>query len=205
MKLQAQLRANLPKRDMVMTEDVIKLFSLSLEATEEVKTKLEKLLETSTGSITKEISDALSKITDLESKLDVLGEELSVVETQGVVDLDNSIKEIREELKRIEQLIPNIPEVDFTPLEKRITDLETKIFPQQDLSYLEERITEVEGKIPTIPEAKQVSGEEMRDKLEGLEGEERLDVSAIKNLPKITISPVAPKDPEKHDLWIKIL
>lgn len=47
-------------------------------------------------------------------------------------------------------------------------------------------------------------GRPVRDSLELLQGEERLDSNAVKGLPKITVSVNPPINPEKDELWVRI-
>jgi hypothetical protein len=91
-------------------------------------------------------------------------------------DLDKVVAQVYKELKRIEGLIPTI---NFEPLIKRIS--------------------EIEGKIPKIPD--EITADSIRNKLENLADEERLDVSAVKEAPRMTVSFKAPDNPRVGDLW----
>ena len=61
-----------------------------------------------------------------------------------------------------------------------IAEVKSLISPITDLSPLEKRVGEVEKKIPTIPD--EITPEVVKNKLESLEGEERLKKEAIKGL-----------------------
>src|SRR3990167_962918 len=61
-----------------------------------------------------------------------------------------------------------------------IAEVKSLISPITDLSPLEKRVGEVEKKIPTIPD--EITPEVVKNKMESLEGEDRLDKSSIKGL-----------------------
>lgn len=115
-------------------------------------------LQGESSAATKELRADLKRLVEKGTLLD---RRLSDSESKLTKDIDALVLEIFKEIKRIEALIPTLP--DLTPLEEMIRD--------------------VEKRIPVIP--KPLTAEAIRNSLETLEDEERLDASAIKNLPKM--------------------
>ncbi len=70
----------------------------------------------------------------------------------------------------------------------RISSIIQKLPTLPDLSYLDIKLRELETKIPVLKDTILDTPEEIRDKLEKLKDEERLDISAIKGLDKNNVS-----------------
>lgn len=79
----------------------------------------------------------------------------SILDRKIDFDIQKASKLLKSDIERVERLIPDLP----------------------DLAYLENRIEVVRKSIP-----KPLTAEQVRDKLETLNGDERLDKSAIKGL-----------------------
>lgn len=108
--------------------------------------------------LTSQTDEALSAIRDTEKRLIALTNETKTVSQSEVRTLT---RQLNDEIAAVKALIPTI---DLTPVERRI----------------DEAMAVIEAKIPNLPE--ELSAEGIRDKLEALEGDERLDASAIKGL-----------------------
>lgn len=201
-----QLRSSVAKREAVMVEDVVKMFSLALEATENVKKQLETLVESKETNTSKELESVIGEIKDLERDINALSEKVGEVKLQTDKEISTAVNEVLAEVKRIQNLIPTIPLIpDIFPLERRLTTLESRKFefPIVDLEPLQNKILEIEARLPFPTE--EITPELIRDKLESLTESESLDVTAIRNAQeKITISPNPPENPVKHQLWIKV-
>jgi len=72
-----------------------------------------------------------------------------------------------------------------TELNKKINDFEYKIPRQVDLTPLQRKIEEIESKIPEIPEVVLDSPQEVRNKLESLKGNDRLDKNSIRGIEEL--------------------
>ena len=108
------------------------------------------------------VEDSSSEMSRKHSKLveEVEGMEEGMKKMHGKMssEMDGVVKKVYLAIQEVKNLIP----------------------PATDLSLLENRIDEVEKKIPTIPD--KITPEQVRDKLENLEGDERLVVDSIKGL-----------------------
>lgn len=138
---------------------------------EEVKSLLDALLKA-----VREYKQALSsENTAADSKLQKkLGDFIRNIEIQQFA-LEKKLSGAQKEpLKRVKEL------------EKQIEkDIERVYDAIPDIRGVQERIEEVAALIPEVPEAQEPpTPEEVRDALQTLEDEDRLDASAIKNLPK---------------------
>lgn len=167
-------------RDNATSEDVIKIFGKALEAIASVKKQLTEQISSNHTTLSVQNMDSITTLTALQSKLTILEETLPKTEIKMTGDMDKLVVQVYKEVKRIEQLIPTLP--DLTPLEAKIK--------------------EVESKIPTL---EKMTAKKVRDKLETLKGDERLDVEAINNLPKFTVSRDAPESPMVGDIWCQTL
>lgn len=166
------------EKGVATEEDMVKLFSKALEAIKAVKGQLEEKITTNHGAISGTTQSLLDELKTLQDRVDGLTKEIPQTKEKMTGEMDNVVVQIYKEVKRIEQLIPTL----------------------QDLASIEAKIKEVEGKIPTL---EKITAKKVRDKLETLEGEERLDVSAVKEAPRMTVSLSAPENPEVGDLWGK--
>ncbi len=73
-----------------------------------------------------------------------------------------------------------------TSIGKQLEEIKASIPTMPDLSYYADRLVEIENKIPEIKETILDTPTELRDKLESLKEDERLDISAIKGLSQYT-------------------
>ncbi|MEX0909989.1 MAG: hypothetical protein WDZ75_01710 [Candidatus Paceibacterota bacterium] len=227
-------------RSSATSEDVTRLFELSLTAIEEVKGQLEERIASlqSESSIDvdskiaktriealkeseKRVNEVFAELHDLKGKAFGIGDELANFKYTTNIGIDQLVTKVFAELKRVESLIPSMPEIDFSPLF--------------------ERISEVEGKIPRIPDPEpRMTGDEI---IHGInDAEEKIDASRIKNLPRqqvihggggtgvagltagrniaiendstyagykvvrldVTVSSTPPSNPVQNQLWIEI-
>lgn len=143
----------------VQPQELIKISDTILSIVKSQGEKLEK-------SINDVDSDKESKINSLKADLDTqeykLNKAIEAVKTSSDKTLEKKIKALS---KEIENVMLSIPEAT-------------------DLTELEAKIEAVRKEIPTIPEIKEKGATEIRDMLETLEEDERLDAKAIKNLPE---------------------
>lgn len=143
------------------TEDeVVRLIELVLEAVGKVKEDLELQGKTQHSTAMSANLEVANDLENAKIRLQKLADDLDNTDYKLKGDLDKLTKNIYSELKRVEKLVPTL---DFSPIEWRLD--------------------QIEGKIPKVPP--QLTREQIRDSLEVLKGEERLDASAIKNLPKM--------------------
>jgi hypothetical protein len=194
--------------DRASIDETAEAFQVVFGIIQQIKDQLDQEIKTNKGEMDDLFSGTLAEFKKLENRIVKVSDRL-----EGKMGVDNESirKQLLQEVNTLRGLIPTIP----------------------DLTYLEDRISEVEGKIPPIPEIPdEETPEETRDKLETLSGEDRLDASAIKNLPKpggttlfgginqyggdqrytkfheggsnLTVSDTAPSNPLLNDLWIQI-
>lgn len=83
-------------------------------------------------------------------------------EEKFLTQIKDLSKRLSDEVARIERIIPTVP----------------------DLTSIEEKISEVEAKIPVLKDQIFDTPQEIRDNLEKLKNDERLDISAIKGIGK---------------------
>lgn len=96
------------------------------------------------------------------------------------------IANLEEDFNRIISNIEKKEEKEISRLQDHITNaintLKASIPSMPDLSNIEAKINEVEAKIPVIKDTILDTPEQIRDKIESLKGNERVDKSAIKGL-----------------------
>ena len=150
-------------KDVPSATEVAELVATIIQVVKEAKEFLKKqAIENK-----KDLNDFVNRLTEQEVQkiaeaLDNLEKKankvISDLKEKTKLDLDVITKNLYLELKKLADSIPK--EADFTEI------------------YV--KIKEVEGKIPSLPE--EIKAEQVRDKLETLEGDERLDKKYIKGL-----------------------
>lgn len=155
-------------------DDVTKLFELTLKAVEAVKTQLDHKIASNHGEVSDKTRMIRDDIKNLENSIRALSNEITSTSNNLKGEADKTVLEMYKEIKRIETLIPTLP----------------------NLEPINTRIVEVQKMIPSIP--KEVSAIQVRNKLETLKGEERLDSSAV----YIHIGSNPPSDPKEGALWL---
>lgn len=166
----------------VSTTDMVAVVHAILGLVNDLQERMQASMETNRGEGIKNVDTVRGDLMAIERKIEQV--RVSIADTEGnLKDSDTKIvRDIFEELQRIEASIPTIPEFppfpSFDPLIERIEKAE------EATKKVATSVRAVEKKIPVVPEPKEVTPVEVRDKLESLNGEERLDASAIKNLPK---------------------
>src|ERR1035437_490143 len=137
-------------KSVATEEDVIKLFQKALEAMDAVKGQLETKIANNHGIVSETNQCLLDNLKTLKTRVDVITRQIPQTSEKLTGDMDKVVIQIYKEVKRIEQLIPTLP----------------------DLTPLEEKISMVEGKIPTL---EKITASKIRDKLETLEDDNRTD------------------------------
>ncbi len=144
----------------VQPEDVAEITKEIIETIGALKDNLSEEIKENEGEIERVRKSASLSNDELSAKLKniILNSEYKAI---------NQIKEVSQRLsKEIQEVERSIPEVDLRPLENKIND----------------SVIELEEKIANLPE--ELKPKEIRDKLESLKGDDRLDASAIKGLGK---------------------
>lgn len=114
--------------------------------------------------------------TELSKRIGVIAADVEALDEE-----DQNITGALDKVKRDLVLLIETAKVDWkSELEKEALRIERLIPTMPDLEPLRDEIRRVEGLIPTIPEAEKAG--QIRDKLETLEGDERLDIKAIRGL-----------------------
>lgn len=148
-------------------EDIVERYNSDSEVIQETLDTVGKLkLEIETYISTKdtELSD---KLTEIPSQLDTLKSMLEGKMSEGEMSHKEHAMKMEETLAR---------------LTSEISAIKTSIPTMPDLSEYDDKLEEIKASIPTIPEQIKETPEELRDKLESLKDDERLDKSAIKGL-----------------------
>lgn len=139
-------------------DDVVELFTVLIAIVQKIADEVRSEMSDADEQTMKECE---SKIEGLDIAQDRLGRLLVTFRDDSKKGLDDLAREVFDEISKVKDLIPSV----------------------KDWSHLEQQIKEVEGKIPTVPE--ELSNEQLRDKLESLEGDSRTDKSAIKGIEEI--------------------
>jgi len=140
-------------------EQVAKLVETLLIFFKKFKTEMEQNMALHKGEMSKELKDAFATLEDTKTRLSSAvedGKNLTRSEARTITRL------LQQEIRRVENLIPD--PADLSPLEARI----------------EEKAKELEAKIPSLPEELKPKG--IRDKLESLQGNERVKIEAVADL-----------------------
>jgi hypothetical protein len=147
--------------------------------------KLEEYKETSGNNLestSKEIVEFIeSKIVELESKLSKQDKSSSKAQNSLLEAISAFKEDVRTSIEKTrEEIISQIP-----------------VFKETDLSTIQEQLDAIRESIPFVPDPE--SAEDIRNKLELLEGDERLDKKAIRGLEEFATL----KDHQKliDDLW----
>ena len=147
------------ERDRIDKKEVAKAFNLLIEAITEVRAYCENLFNEGVSK-----QKQTSKTLEEQNKaLDGLTKELKETEKGLKNNLNSTEAELAKKINEVVQMVKTLPQFNPKPLEEKIKD--------------------VEDKIPTIP--KEITPGEIRDKLEKLKGDDRLDKSAIRGLEDI--------------------
>lgn len=151
--------------------------------------RLKKLLEVANEDFAsqKEVASAFSALlASVKQSLSDLKREYTDSDraiSSDIRSLDSTLKDIRREMKTLSLADDNaatrITDA-VSRLEREIAAVRTSIPDLPDLSYLEERIEDVKRLIPTLPRS--LDGEDIRNFLEALNGEDRLDKKAIRGI-----------------------
>lgn len=139
------------------TKEVAGALAAIVKSLTDLRKQVTKEMMDSHGSMDSKVKSCLKKIDEVESKFKDMVINLDSATDEAVHRLTTKLSK---EIQRVEQLIPG--QTDLSDIEQKLTDLETKV------------ATPIE--FPTL------EATELRDKLEELNGDERLDKSAIKGL-----------------------
>lgn len=145
----------------VRPEDLASVTQGILSTVKEVRELLETRLTDSQSESKTSVEQITTSLSDLEERIQGL---ISDTKETGLSQIKELSQTLSTEIQRIESLIPDI--TDLSPLEQKI----------------DAGIAALEAKIPVIPELEELKAEGIRNKLETLEGKERLNASAIDGL-----------------------
>lgn len=141
--------------DFVESEDFSTVIEAVMVVVREIEARLSTKLTTGDNDLDAKISEISKELRQTEAGLEDL---IFNAKQSLAVDVKTQLLKIFDEISRVEQLIPNAT----------------------DLSGVEQKITDLASKIPTIPDP--LTSQQIRDSLESLKGNERLDKSAIHGL-----------------------
>jgi seryl-tRNA synthetase len=147
--------------DKVTKREMKDMFELLVKTTKQLKLNLESAIVLNS----KESEQSIKRLEKSLSELDSVIKDSSKLSLQKI--RETQVK-LSEEIKKLKLEIPQMP--DLSILERKIDD----------------KTSEVKRLIPKLPE--EIKAEAVRNKLETLEDEERLDVSAIKGIDKSNIT-----------------
>lgn len=166
-----------------MNPDEIKFYK-KLKSTLEADTvKPEELIK---------VSDAIVKL--LQNQGEVLKESIGKASKTNDEKIKQLISEFSAKIDSVTELVNSLKQESDETLESRITDLQneldkvTLLIPEE-ISFTEvyEKIEQVRSEIPALSKKAEEDGlpENIKSKLEALEGENRIDRKAIKGLDKV--------------------
>jgi len=141
--------------DHASTDEVAMAFEAVLGVIKQLKDQIDQEMRQNKGEMDDLFSGVVAELKKLENRITRTSDQL---EAKMGVDISAVQKQLLSEVNTLKDLIPQLP----------------------DLTYLENRIDAVESLIPKIPD--ELSAEQVRDKLETLKKENRLDSSSIKGL-----------------------
>jgi hypothetical protein len=202
-------------KENVTPEEVAKLFELTLKSIETIKSQMQDYISSTHGEILDKTRGAVDDLSTIKEQVSFLSDTLKDTKFTVKEKLDALVLKVFKEIKRVEDLIPDLP----------------------DLSPLEGKLFEMDGRIPKLDE-----GEQIVEKINALPTntqEFKIDADHIKNLPKviqsmggvggagirsltagrniaidanpyspgvsldITVSAIAPSSPVENQLWIQ--
>ena len=143
-------------------QEVAEMVNALIEFVKKFKAEIQQNVAQHMDGMSNEVKGAFGTLKQTEERLSKSvneNKEITKSEARTITRL------LQQEIKRIEDMIPD--PTDLSPLEERI----------------EAKSKELEAKIPSLPE--EISPTKTRDKLESLQGDERLDKSAIKGLDEL--------------------
>ena len=150
-------------QDFATTEDVTRVFEVIIESVKELKQSLKDTVASNSdslsGNVQKQLGTALNKLSSVEDSL--IGRLSDKASLSELTKLSNKLtKDVQSEVNRVTKLIPKLPD---------ISDVRTKL-------------AEIENALAQIPRIITQEPEAIRDSLELLQGDSRLDKSAIRGL-----------------------
>ena len=150
-----------------MLEDVVERYSSDSEVIQEtinaisvLKGEVETYISTKDTELSDKLSELPTQLDTLKSMLEGKISEGEMSHKEHAMKMDSTINKLTSEISAIKASMPTMP----------------------DLSEYDDKLEEIKALIPTIPEQVKETPEELRDKLESLKDDDRLDKSAIKGL-----------------------
>lgn len=178
-----------------------------MENNKEQLLKLSKIFNTDNVITSDEIEQVLKGIMSIMSSFKKSNETLNSETKQTVSDLMAQVEENHAKWSDTHDTKSN---TTLSQMEGKIATLKAliakvKTIKPKDGKNADETkiVAEVLSKIPPVKEVTLDTPEIIVEKLETLEGEDRLDVSSIKEAPRMTVSLSAPENPAIGDLWAK--
>lgn len=157
-------------------DEVVQLFATLSKAIKQIRVDLEAKIKDSGTKSTESHKKTLITLKATETRV---GDSLKKTGEVSKASLDALKTQFLAELSAVKALIPKVPELpDFKGMLK-----------------------EMESKIPT---ARDIDPKQIRDSLESLKGDNRLENYAVKDVPRITVSVSPPTNPQELDLWLKL-
>lgn len=146
--------------DFATPEDVIKMSEALISVVIAEKNKLETLIKDADSKASNSISKTLSQLTEKENGLRAVIAQLSTNTSKAITDTQNTLSK---EIKRVEAKIPS----------------------KTDLTGIESQIEAIQESLVTVPTEITANPEAVRNALELLSGDERLDKTAIRGLDEL--------------------
>ncbi len=141
--------------DFATPDDLIKLSEALLGIITNEKERLDGVITEKEGKASRETANALTEVSKLETRFSNL---VNKLQSDSSLTLSKATQALQKEIKRLEKKIPT----------------------RTDLSGLEAEIADIKLGLNTVPTEITANPEAVRDALELLQGDERLDKSAIR-------------------------
>lgn len=167
----------LTKGDTAVIEKILEFNDTLENLLETYGTEIENVRQTISDiqSLKSEIETYIStKDTELSDKLTELPNQLDTLKSMLEGKMSEGEMSHKEHAMKMEETVAR--------LTSEISAIKTSIPTMPDLSEYDDKLEEIKALIPTVPEQVVSTPEEIRDKLESLKDDERLDKSAIKGL-----------------------
>lgn len=132
----------------------------TINAIETLKGEVEIYISKKDTELSDKLSEIPSQLDTLKSMLEDKMSEGEMSHKEHALKMEATVAKLASEISAIKASMPTMP----------------------DLSEYDDKLEEIKASIPTIPEQVKETPEELRDKLESLKDDDRLDKSAIKGL-----------------------
>lgn len=157
----------------LVASDMKTFITLVLKVVQENKEELKSLSREHLSIIQEGIKYLENSNEETLRKVEKIKDDISLEKKKEIETLQVKIKELNKAIEEVKSIEVKDGEDGYTPIKG------TDYFTEKEIA---------DFKADVIRETPELEPEDIKDKLESLQGEDRLDASAIKNLPKSTVA-----------------